>query len=231
MNLRSKLAAATIAAIGVGNTHAQGVPVIDVANLIQAIQQVLDDSTAIENQVQQISQLRSQLASINGTRNLGAVLNNPALQNYVPRDPYTYVNGLDTSGYSGLTITSKALRDAGMVYNCLDQAGAARTSCQARLAQPYQYKGLLQDAMTSASGRIAQVESLMQQVNGTNDQKGVLEIQARISAENALLAHEISQIQMLQGLADSDERIHRSQDRERQYQTLTRTGKIADYLH
>jgi type IV secretion system protein VirB5 len=123
------------------------------------------------------------------------------------------------------------LRDAGMVYNCLDQTGAARASCQARLAQPYQYKGLLQDAMTSASGRITQIQSLMQQVNATSDQKGVQEIQARIGAENALLAHEISQIQMLHGLADSDERINRSQDRERQYQTLGRTGKISDYLH
>ena len=158
------------------------------------------------------------------------MLNSPALQNYVPRDAYTLVNAVDTAGYSGLTTTARALRDAAMVYNCLDQAGAARTSCQARLAQPYQYKGLLQDAMSAAAGRISQIQALMAQVDGTSDLKGVQEIQARIGAENALLAHEVSQIQLLQGLADSDERIHRSQDRERQYQTLGRTGKISDYL-
>ena len=50
------------------------------------------------------------------------------------------------------------------------------------------------------------------------------------AAENALLAHEVSQIQMLQGMADSEERIARSRDRERQYQMLARTGKVADYL-
>ena len=117
-----------------------------------------------------------------------------------------------------------------MVYNCMDLAGAARTSCQAALAQPYQQKGLLQDAMKSAAGRLTQINSLMDQINATSDQKAVQEIQARIGAENALLAHEVSQVQMLQGMADSEERIARSRERERQYQMLGRTGKVSDFL-
>ena len=85
--------------------------------------------------------------------------------------------------------------------------------------------------MHSASGRLAQINALMGQINATGDQKAVLEIQARIGAENAMLTHELSQIQMLQGMADSEERIARSRDRERQYEVLGRTGRIADYLH
>jgi type IV secretion system protein VirB5 len=145
-------------------------------------------------------------------------------------EAYTYINAVDTSGYSGLNATAKSLRDAGMVYNCMDLAGAARTECQASLAQPYQQKGLLQDAMKSAAGRLTQINSLMDQINATTDQKAVQEIQARIGAENALLAHEVSQVQMLQGMADSEERIARSRERERQYQMLGRTGKVSDYL-
>ena len=217
-------------ALAVSNVRAQGIPVIDVANLVQSVEQVLDDATAIENQVQQIRQLQSQLQSINGLRNLGQVFNNPLLRNYVPSEAYTFVNAVDTGGYSGLRGTAKALRDAGMIYNCMDRAGDARTSCQATLAQPYQQKGLLQDAMTSAAGRLAQINALMDQINGTPDQKSVQEIQARIGAENALLAHEMTQIQMLQGMADSEERIARSQERERQNQMLGRTGKVSDYL-
>jgi type IV secretion system protein VirB5 len=148
----------------------------------------------------------------------------------VPAEAYTFVNAVNTGGYSGLTGTAKALRDAGMVYNCMDLAGTERTRCQAALAAPYQTKGLLQDGMKSAAGRLAQINSLMSQINATADQKAVQEIQARIGAENALLAHEVSQVQMLQGMADSEERIARSRDRERQYQMLGRTGKVADYL-
>ena len=230
MHTRLKVAAAVLIAFGASNARASGIPVVDIANLIQTIQQVLNDITKINNQVQQITQLRDQIKSINGFRNLGQVFNNPMLRNYVPADAYTFVNAVNTGGYSGLAGTAKALRDVGMVYNCLDLAGAERTRCQAALAAPYQTKGLLQDAMKSAAGRLSQINSLMSQINATADQKAVQEIQARIGAENALLAHEMSQVQMLQGMADSEERIARSRERERQYQMLGRTGKVADYL-
>jgi len=226
-----KFVAAAIFVFGANGARAQGIPVIDVANLIQTIQQVLNDVTAINNQAQQITQLQSQLNSINGIRNLGNVFNSPLLKNYVPPEAYTYINSISTSGYSGLTATAKVLRDEGMVYNCMDLSGDARTACQAALAQPYQQKGLLQDAMKSAAGRLSQIQSLMGQINATADQKSVQEIQARIGAENALLAHETSQVQMLQGMADSEDRIARSRERERQYQMLSRTGKVSDYLH
>ena len=233
MHTRLKVIAAALVLLGVfgiSEARAQGIPVIDVANLIQAIQQVLDDITSIENQVQQITQLQRQLSSINGVRNLGNVFNNPMLKNYVPAEAYIYLNAINTSGYAGLNGTARALRDAAMVYNCMDLGGSARTTCQSALAQPYQQKGLLQDAMKAAAGRLSQIQSLMGQIDGTTDQKGVQEIQARIGAENALLAHEVSQVQMLLGMADSEERIARSRERERQQETLVRTGRLADYL-
>ena len=231
MRTMPQIAVAVLAVFTAAHVRAQGIPVIDVANLVQTIQQVVNDITKINNQVEQITQLRAQLASMNGMRKLGNVYNDPSLRNYVPADAYTYLNAIDTSGYSGLNATAKALRDGGMVYNCLDLVGAARTECQASLAQPYQQKGLLQDAMKSASGRLSQIQSLMDQIDATTDQKAVQENQARIGAENALLAHEVSQVQMLQGMADSEERIARSRERERQYQVLIRPGKVGAYTH
>lgn len=218
-------------AFGAGVVQAQGIPVIDAANLVQAIQQVANDITTINNQIQQIGQLRQHLASINGSRYLGTVFNSPTLHNYIPAEAYRVVNAVGTSGYGALTGTARALRDTGMVYNCMDLDGVARTTCQAALAEPYQHKGLLQDAMRAASGRLAQIEALMNQVDATMDQKAVQEIQARIGAENALLAHELSQVQMLQAMADSDERIARSRDREKQYEMLRRAGRISEHLH
>ncbi len=230
MSLPLKPVVTLLIALGCTGARAQGIPVIDAANLVQTVQQVVNDITKINNQVQQITQLQAQLNSINGMRNLGNVFNSPLLHNYLPPQAFALVNAVQTVGYAGLGTTAKSLRDVGMVYNCTDLAGAARTSCQAALAQPYQVKGLLQDAMHSAASRLTQIQSLMDQINATPDQKAVQEIQARIGAENALLAHETSQIQMLQGMADSEERIARSRDRERQYQMLGRTGRVSDYL-
>lgn len=226
----SRILLAVTLALGMSCSQAQGIPVIDVANLIQTVQQVLNDVTKIKNQVEQINQLQSQIASMNGTRMLGEVADNPQLHNYVPPNAYAEVNALNSAGYSALNATARSLRDQDMVYNCQDRNGAARTDCQSTLAQPYQYKGLLQDAMHAASGRVDQINALMAQINATTDQKSVQEIQARIGAENAMLAHEMSQVQMLQGLADSDERIARARDRERQYELLNRTGKVGAFL-
>ncbi|MCE4558001.1 type IV secretion system protein [Pelomonas cellulosilytica] len=231
MRIRNKLAATLLAIAGASSAHASGIPVIDVANLAQTIQQVLDDVTQITNQVKQIQQMQAQLTSINGVRNLGNVFNNTGLMNYVPAKAFEQLHAVDASGYAGLGATGKSLRDVAMIYNCLDLTGGARTRCQATLAQPYQHQGLLQDAMTRASGRLSQIQALMTQINATPDQKSVQEIQARIGAENALLAHELSQVQMLQGMAESEERIARSRDRERQYEMLNRTGKVSDFLH
>ena len=230
MHIRLKVAAAVLITLGATHARAQGIPVIDVANLVQTVQQVIHDITKINNQIQQIRQLQTQIESINGIRNLGDVFNNPLLRNYIPAEAFTYLNAVNTSGYSGLNATARVLRDVGMIYNCMDLTADARTQCQAALAQPYQHKGLLQDAMQTAAGRLTQIQSLMTQINATTDQKSVLEIQARIGAENALLAHEMSQVQMLQGMADSEERIARSRERERQYEMLGRTGKVADFL-
>ncbi len=230
--LLKPLALLSAFAIALGSSSAAyaAIAVIDRANLVQAIQQVVHDITKIKNQIQQIAQMQSHLSSINGTRGLGRVFDSPVLRNYVPSEAFTVINAVDTSGYGGLNATAKSLRDAAMVYNCLDRSDLDRAACQAALAQPYQHKGLLQDAMSAAAGRLVQINGLMDQINATNDQKSIQEIQARIGAENAMLAHEMSQVQMLQGMADSEERIARSKERERQYQMLARTGRIADYL-
>src|SRR5689334_1273771 len=68
-----RLALASAFAFGGGSATAQGIPVIDLANLVQSIIQVMDDSTQIANQVEQIAALQSQLNSMTGSRNLGAV--------------------------------------------------------------------------------------------------------------------------------------------------------------
>ena len=66
--------------------RAQGIPVLDTANLVSAIQRLQSSITQINTQYQQIRQLYDQLNAMSRARGLGDVLNNPALQNYIPRD-------------------------------------------------------------------------------------------------------------------------------------------------
>ena len=216
--------------VGVGSANAQGIPVFDYASLIQAIQSVMQSVQQIENQIRQIEQLQSQVQAISGYRNLGSILNNPALQNYIPADATRIVGTIQSGGYAGLGGSAKALRDAQMTYNCLDLDGAARTQCQSSLAMPYQHKAFMQDGMDASRARMAQIQALMGQIDATTDQKAVSEIQARIEAENAMIQQQQAQVAMARGLADAEHRIAESRAKEAQLQQASRTGRMADFV-
>lgn len=214
-----------------------GIPVIDIAALIQALQEYLSSVTQIENQLTQIESLQNQLTqleqqykAITGARNLGDILNSPALQNYVPANATETMAALRSGGYAALSGTALSLRDASMTYNCKDLSGSEQTQCQSQLAMPYQHKAFMQDAMQKANGRIAQIQSLMKQVSASPDAKSAQELQSRIEAETALLQHEQSQIALARGVADADYRIAESQAREAQMQQASRTKRLADFI-
>ncbi len=201
-----------------------GIPVIDVAAIIQAVLDVMNGISQIENQYQQID-------SISNARSLGDVLNNPALQNYVPREANTMVRSLESGGYGTLGGASKALRDAQMTYNCMDVDDAGkRTNCQSSLAKPYQQKAFMEDALSKAKDRVSQINSLMRRAGATTDQKEIQEVTARIGAENALLQHEVSQIELMRGLAEADQRVADSRAREGQLEQASRNRRLADFI-
>ncbi|MEK8034266.1 type IV secretion system protein [Ideonella sp. DXS29W] len=218
-------------------SRSQGIPVIDLQQLLQAIQQVMQGLEELENQITQIQQLddqidqmETQVKSMTGSRALGLILNDKDLQNYVPSNVTTIVKNVDSRGYASLTATAKSLRDARMVYNCADLSGQARTDCQAQLGQPYQAKAIMMDALEAAKGRIGQIEGLMNQINATQDPKAVAEIQARLDAENALLQHEQAQINMARGMSEAERAVAESRAREAQLQQTSRTGRLSDYV-
>ena len=231
--VRSGLAAfaAAVMMLCAGAPARAGIPVIDVASLAQAIQGVMNSMTQVQNQYQQIIGLDRQIESMSNARSLGDVLNNPALQNYVPREASTLVRSLESGGYGTLGGASKTLRDAQMTYNCMDVDDAGkRTNCQSTLAKPYQQKAFMEDALSKAKDRVAQINSLMRRAGATTDQKEIQEVTARIGAENALLQHEVSQIELMRGLAEADQRVADSRAREGQLEQASRNSRLADFI-
>jgi type IV secretion system protein VirB5 len=70
----------------------------------------------------------------------------------------------------------------------------------------------------------------MGQIDATTDQKAIDEIQARVVAENALLHHEQTQIEMARGLAEAEYRIAEARAKEAQLQQASRTGRLAHFV-
>ena len=75
-----------------------------------------------------------------------------------------------------------------------------------------------------------QINALLQQAATTQDPKAAQEIQARISGEAAMLAHELTLIQLQAAQAQADDRINASRVAEAMQQTTTRTGHFADFV-
>ena len=216
-----------------------GIPVIDVASLIQAVQEVINSITQIQNQINQIQQLSdqiqqmdTQLNSINGIRGLVNVANNPLLRDYVPAGAPQVLQGISTNGYVGLQGAARASRDAQMVYNCMDVGDlGVRRDCQARLARPYQERQFFTDALQRSSQRMAQITQLQQSASTAADPKAQSEAQARIGLEQAMLTHELTQVQLLANQTLAEERVRQSRAMEAAQEQAARRGRMADIFN
>lgn len=213
-----------------GNSAHAGIPVIDVTSvaiqqtqLVQAIQQVMAWAQQYQQMVQQYQQLQTSYNSITGSRGLGDILNNPALQGVVPADVAQVYNGLNSGGYAGLTSAAQSLRSATMKYNCENMTGDTQVACQAALNTNAQSQSYQQNALQMITQRVSQIQSLQSQINTTQDPKAIAELQARITAENAQVSNDANRISVMQALAQSQQQAADQALRERTMKMLSTT--------
>jgi len=158
------------------NAGASGIPVVDVAGLAQALQsfqQLQQQYQALQAQFGQLKQLES-ISS--GSRGLGQILNNPAAGLQLPADPLAALKSIRT----------------GADYNT--ERAKLPTSAQPKLNALYDqqatYGAMLTMVSKQASTRVAQQQSLMQQIDLAKDPAAKNDLANRLSAErNAMEAN------------------------------------------
>ena len=62
-----------------------------------------------------------------------------------------------------------------------------------------------EQALTTISGRFASIQQLISAIGGARDQKGILDLQARISAEQGMLANDQTKLQVLYQAAQAQQ--------------------------
>lgn len=196
-------------ALGSNAAHA-GIPVIDVAALAQAIQQVMAWGQQYQQMAQQYQQLTQQFQqlqqthnSLNGIRNLGDVMNNPALKGMVPSDVATVYTSINQAGSGSLSGVAQGIRTASKLYNCEDRAGADKTNCEAILSMNAQSQAYEKNALQIATERVNQIQSLQGMINSTTDPKAIAELQARIAAEQAQIQNDANRLAVMKAMADT----------------------------
>jgi type IV secretion system protein VirB5 len=163
-----------------------GIPVIDAANLAQAVQQVVAWG---QQQLQMVTQINNQVQhykAITGSRNLGQSFNNLQLQQIVSGNMPNVMSAINSQGFSGLTPQAVKIRNQTAIYNCMDKAaGVLRTGCQAALSTSAQAQADAATALSTAQQRVTEIQNIQNQINGTTDPKAIAEVHAALAAEQA----------------------------------------------
>jgi type IV secretion system protein VirB5 len=192
-------ALALVAGLFGANVANAGIPVIDAANLVQSIQQVIAWAQQQAQMVTTIQNQATQISRITGSRNLGQTFNNLGLQQAVPANVPQVIVSVGTQGFSGLTNTAQNLRSATMIYNCLDRpAGALRASCQAPLSVNSQAQAWQSSAHGLVTQRVQEIQNMQQQINATTDPMAINQVQAALAAETAQVANDQNRIALMQ---------------------------------
>lgn len=171
---------------------AGGIPVIDVSNLAQAVQQVMHMVEQIEQLKNQLEVAEKELDRISGSRSMGGILHSTYdLAVAVDADEVLETVGLNSGEDNGLVGEEAELYDEG------NQNVALRL-------------GQSQKSLEQAQERFSELSKLVAKVNDCPDQKDILDLQARIGAEQALLENERIKLAMLQAQAEAREAAHQA---------------------
>ncbi len=182
-----------------------GIPVIDAGSIAQAVQQVIQLKTQIDNQVSQIRQMEAEYKSITGSRNLGQLLNDPALRNYLPQDYANIYDAIKSGNTSKLSrsLDNIAKQEKGYANQ---KNGAERYATQALIN-----KASSIEALEAQSKRLDNIQNLMTQINFANDPKAAQDLANRLSAEQAMVQTEQVRINLMSQLNDANLRLAREQ--------------------
>ena len=188
-----------LASVGVATPASAGMPVIDAANLAQAIQEVLSWGQQLQGMERQYSQLlqsyrqlQSTYNSLTGARGMQNVLQiSMASRNYLP---VTYaqltgvINGTSTA-YPVLSSQVQTSIQSNAVLNT-QRVGGLSPQAQQYLLQSRQAAATLsmlsQQSQANASGNFSNVQTLISALGTTADTKASADLNGRIQSEQVM---------------------------------------------
>lgn len=193
--------------------------VIDVAAVTQLVTEVQNLEQALTVAREHLSEAQSELRSMTGDRGMERLLAGTN-RNYLPADWGQLTAAMSDTG-TAYAALSAAIRQAAAEDALLTPAQLATLSPdgQRQVAAERGTAALLQavsrQALANASGRFADLQQLIDAIGAASDQKGILDLDARIGAEQAMLQNEQTKLATLVAAAEAQHWAAEEQDRER----------------
>jgi type IV secretion system protein VirB5 len=201
--------------------------VVDVGAIAQLIQQVATMEEQLSTAKDQLSEAKDTLESMRGDRGMSHLLSGEN-RNYLPTNWSELEAALrGTAGaYGALSNALTTLIQSNAVLKPSDIARLSPTE-RAHLTAERGNAALLQatarQALAVTSERFASLQSLIAAISGAQDQKAILDLQARIAAEQGMLANEHAKLDTLYQVAQGERWAQEQRARE---QAITDIGSF-----
>jgi type IV secretion system protein VirB5 len=198
--------------------HAQ-FAVIDVAAVTQLVTEVQNLQQTLTIARQHLTEAQTELRSITGDRGMEQLLAG-VNRNYLPTDWGQLTAALNdtSSAYAALSAGIQQAVTEDTVLTA-QQFATLSPGAQQQLVADRGTAALLQgvsrQALANASGRFADLQQLISTIGTASDQKGILDLNARIGAEQAMLENEQTKLAVLVATAEAQRWADEEQDRER----------------
>ena len=206
--------------------HAQWA-VIDVGAIAQLLQEVQTLRQQLVTAQAQLNQAESALATMTGNRGMQLLLNG-TVRNYLPTSSSQLTAASQGAGaYPGLVSGVQASMSSNAVMSP-SQLAALPPPAQQQVVSDRQAIALRQalaaQALSNSSARFASIQSLIAAIPSAQDQKGILDLQARISAELGMLQNEQTKLQVL---AQATEAMSAANSQRAREQVIVGQGQFA----
>lgn len=217
----SKTALFSISLLALGlaaRAHAQWA-VIDVAAVARLSAEVQTLDEALTTARQTLEDTRQQLAAMTGDRGMEQLLGN-VRRNYLPTD-WAQLSAALQGASASYGALSGSVREALAEDAALSpaQLGALSRPAQAQILSDRRAAALLQgltrEALANSSGRFASLQQLIEAIGRAHDQKAILDLTARIAAEQAMLENEQTKLRVLFASAQAERWADEERARER----------------
>ncbi|UZA49986.1 type IV secretion system protein (plasmid) [Moraxella bovis] len=188
---------ALLTTMGVANVAHSAIPVIDPAAIAQAV-------TQVKNQISQIENMRQQLKAITDNGNYANLLNDPNLRKQL--------NKYLPSGYTDI-VQAVQKGDAGALqsaYNQVQQAEAQKRSSMTgeerlKVAQATQEAQMIV-MMKHLDTRSSSVQNLVNQINRTQNTAQKQDLLNALQAEQSMIQIDVGRMQIMLQLSEQQRR-------------------------
>jgi type IV secretion system protein VirB5 len=185
------------------------IPVTDVGAIFQLITQVKTLLQELEVAQQDLAQAQQAYQAITGTRGMQNLLSGTQW-NYLPSTSAQLQSTLNgaAGSYSTLAASVQGSMAANAVLTNAQLAALspeAQSDVQARRQSAAMLAAIAQQALTTTSARFASIQQLVTAIGSATDEKGILDLQARIAAEQGALQNDSTKLGVLYQVAQAQE--------------------------